>query len=108
MTKVILQVNFDVNVSRGEFEKAAAPLAVVIANASGAIWKIWSINEDKKEVAGFYLFEDKSSAQRFVAGEIADAIRKHPTVNNLTMKQFEVMEDLTRVTRGPISSLTHN
>jgi hypothetical protein len=103
MTKALLQVNFSIKISRGEFEKAAAPLAVVIANASGAMWKIWSINEDTKEVAGFYLFEDKQSAQRFVVGEIADGIRKHPAVNNPTMKIFEVMEDLTRVTRGPIS-----
>jgi hypothetical protein len=102
MTKQVLQVNFNISVSRSDFEKASAPAAAVIAKTPGLTWKVWAIDEGRKEVAGIYLFDDSSSAQKYQAGEIVAMIKSNPAFSNVTLKQFEVMEDLTKVTRGPI------
>jgi len=102
MTKHILQINFNFNVSRNDYEKGCAQMAPAIAKAPGLIWKVWAIDEGRKEGAGIYLFDDKTSAQRYLAGEIGTAIKNNPALSNMSMKQFDVQDDLTKTTRGPL------
>lgn len=102
MAKQILQINFNFNVSRSELEKSFAPFATPIANAPGLIWKVWLMNEARKEAGGIYLFDNESSAEKFLAGEIVAGVKAHPALSNINVKQFGMIEDLTKVTRGPI------
>jgi thiosulfate/3-mercaptopyruvate sulfurtransferase len=98
----ILQVNFKINISGNEYEKAAAGAAPVIADVAGLRWKVWIMNEAEHETGGIYLFDDQSSLEAFLAGPIVAKVKSNPAYSNISMKQFDVLDKLTQVTRGPI------
>lgn len=102
MAGKILQVNFKFSVSRAEYEQAANSLAPQFAEVAGLRWKVWTINEGEKEAGGVYYFDDESSLQTYLAGPLAAAVKSHPDLSEMTVKQFEVMADVTAVTRGPV------
>jgi hypothetical protein len=102
MSARILQINFRLNVPRAEFEEIASSLASQFAQLSGLRWKIWLMNEAESEAGGIYLFEDEPSLRAYLEGPLAAAVMSHPALSDLTVKQFDVIEDCTAVTRGPV------
>lgn len=95
----ILQVTYRFSGPRADFEEANLPYAEPIADTPGLRWKIWLINEDRREAGGLYLFDDETAVQAFLAGPIIAEMKDDPT---LSIKIFDVMEDHTAVTRGPV------
>ncbi|MGP8057645.1 MAG: YdhR family protein [Nitrososphaerales archaeon] len=102
MPKEILEITFNFSMSKSEIEKGLGLIATPIANVPGLIWKIWLMNETRKEAGGIYLFDDRSSAQKYLDGEIAAGLKTHPVLSNVSVRQFEIIENLTKVTRGPV------
>jgi len=102
MSGTLLQLNFKFNVSGAEYEKAVAPLASEFAALSGLKWKIWMINEAEQEAGGIYLFENEASAKAYLEGPLAAQVTSHPALSDFSVKLFDVMEDLTAITRGPV------
>jgi hypothetical protein len=51
---------------------------------------------------GIYLFDDASSAQAYLQGPIAAGLGQHPAVSDISVRQFEVLDSLTAITRGPV------
>jgi hypothetical protein len=98
----ILQVNFKVNLPTAEYKAMCESVSQAVADVPGLQWKVWLLNEAEKEAGGIYLFKDKQSLQNYLAGPIVSKIKSHPALSNLSAKQFDVMEDVTAVTRGPI------
>ena len=99
MSKEIVQVNYKFSGPRAEFEQDNLPYAKPIADTPGLRWKIWIINEERSEAGGIYLFEDEPAAQNFLEGPIIAEMKEDPT---LEIKVFDVMEEHTAITRGPI------
>ncbi len=99
MSQKILQINFKFSGPRAEYEQANLPYAKPIADTPGLRWKIWLMNEDQGEAGGIYLFDDEATVQAFLAGPIIAEMKDDPT---LSMKTFDVMEEHTAVTRGPV------
>jgi len=95
-------LNFNFSVTGAEYEAAVGPLAEDFAALEGLIWKIWMINEEEGEAGGIYLFENEESAQAYLDGPLAEAVINHPALSQFSVKQFDVMEDMTKVTRGPV------
>jgi hypothetical protein len=56
------------------------------------------------EAGGIYLFEDQASLTAFLEGPLAAACMAHPALSDFSAKTFDVMEDLTAVTRGPVEA----
>ncbi len=102
MAEMILQLNFKFSVTRAEYEQAAASLAGLFAEVPGLRWKVWLLNESESEAGGIYLFEDKSSLEAFLAGPLAAQVSSHPAFSDMSVKPFEVMTDVTAITRGPV------
>jgi hypothetical protein len=99
MSQKILQINYKLNGPRAEYEKENLPYAKPIADTPGLCWKVWIINENQMEAGGIYLFDNEAAAQAFVDGPIGTELKNDPT---LSMKEFDVMEELTAITRGPL------
>ncbi len=98
----ILQVNFNFSgVSRADLEQAWLPAAQTIAETPGLRWKLFLMKEAEREVAGICLFDDEASLQGYLAGPVA-AMKNDPTLSNISVKQFDVMEEHSAITRGPI------
>jgi len=102
MSKKILQLNFKFNVSRSEYEQAVSLLASDFAAVAGLRWKVWLMNEAESEAGGIYLFDDESSLQAYLTGPLAAQVKSHPALSDMSAKNFDVMEDITAITRGPV------
>jgi len=103
MSQKFLQVNLRfIGLSRTELEKAWLPVAQPIADTPGLRWKIWLVNEGEREAGGVYLFDDEASVQAFLAGPIVAALKTSPALSDISAKMFDVMEQHTAITRGPV------
>jgi hypothetical protein len=102
MSETILQINFKFEGSKADYLKAFREVAEPIAASAGLRWKVWPWNEDERVGGGIYLFDDESSAQAYLEGPIAAGLGQHPAVSEISVRQFEVLDSLTAITRGPI------
>lgn len=102
MPAKILQVNFKFNVSKVEYEQTVSALASAYAAVPGLRWKIWIINEEKKEAGGIYLFDDQASMKALLEGPLTAQVTSHPALSDFSVKQFDVMDEVTAITRGPV------
>ena len=102
MSGRILQLNFKYSVSGAEYEQAVSPLASQFAALDGLRWKIWFINEEEQEAGGIYLFDDEASVKAYLEGPLAAQVTGHPALSDFSVKQFDVMENVTAITRGPV------
>ena len=102
MSTSILQLNFKFSVTGDEYTQAVSPLAEKFAALPGLRWKIWMINEEESEAGGIYLFDDEASVKEYLEGPLAAQVTSHPALSDFSVKHFDVMEDVTAVTRGPV------
>ena len=100
MSAKILQINYKLNGPRAEYERENLPYAQPIADIPGLRWKVWIINETQSEAGGIYLFDDDATVQVFLGGPIIAEMKGDPT---LSIKAFDVMAELTSITRGPVN-----
>jgi hypothetical protein len=102
MPKKLLQINFKFDGAADELAKAFLPVAQPIADQPGLKWKVWCWNDEVRECAGEYLFEDATSVDAYLRGAIVEQINAHPSISDLSAKVFDVMEEPTAITRGPV------
>ena len=102
MSTSILQLNFKFSVTGDEYTQAVSPLAEKFAALPGLRWKIWMINNEESEAGGIYLFDDEASVKEYLEGPLAAQVTSHPALSDFSVKHFDVMEDVTAVTRGPV------
>ena len=102
MSQQILQINYTFSGSRAAYEEANLPYAAPIAEIPGVRWKIWLMNETAHEAGGIYLFDDEAAAQAFVDGPVVAALRDDLSLSHVSLKQFDILEAHTDITRGPV------
>jgi hypothetical protein len=102
MSVRVLQINFKFDVPSIDLKNAFAPLVNDIAAVPGLRWKVWIINEQEHEAGGIYLFDDSDSVQTYLEGPIVSGLKAHPALSEISAKQFDVLEDFTATTRGPV------
>ena len=98
----VLQINFKFNAPSGDLKNGFEPLVNDISAVPGLRWKIWIMNEQEHEAGGIYLFDDEDSVQAYLEGPIVAGLKAHPALSEISAKQFDVLEDFTIVTRGPM------
>jgi hypothetical protein len=101
----ILQINFKLNVSPVEYHKICESFAETFASLPGLRWKIWLSNEQENEAGGIYLFNSEQALNDYLSGPIVAQLKNHPALKEISAKRFDVMEDVTAVTRGPVSAM---
>ena len=105
MSGKILQLSFKFSVSAADYEAMVSPLADQFAVVSGLQWKIWIINEEEGEAGGLYLFDDAASLKGLLDSPLAAQVINHPALSHFSVKQFDVMDAQTAVTRGPVKEM---
>lgn len=99
MSTRLLQINYKLTGPRSEYEGENLAYAQPIADLLGLRWKVWIINEAQGEAGGIYLFDDDAAVNAFLDGPIIAEMKGDPT---LSIKAFDVISELTAITRGPI------
>ena len=102
MSARILQINFKFSITSAELMEGFGSLVEPISKVAGLRWKVWSLNEAESEFGGIYLFDDEASANAYLAGPIVAQLGQHPALSDITAKQFDVLEEPSAVTRGPV------
>ena len=101
---MILQINFNLNVPVVEYEKMADSVAQAFLDVPGLKWKIWLLNPAAQEAGGIYLFDSQASLDAYRNGPLVAKLRGLTSIRNISMKQFEVMQKVTALTRGPVEA----
>ena len=102
MTQKLLQINLHYTGSwQSDYVATYADLAKQIAQIPGLRWKIWLENEATSEAGGIYLFDDEVSMQAFIADQ-KTRLQAISEISNVSIKSFNITEELTAITRGPI------
>jgi hypothetical protein len=102
MSQKILVTNYSYSVSREEFENMASELGPAFADVPGCLWKIWLIDDEKKEAGAVYLFEDEKSLQNFKSSPLVASVLSHPALSNFDLKERAILKEVSAVTRAPL------
>ena len=102
MSQKMLVTNFNYNVSLQEYQQMASQLGQAFADVPGCSWKIWLIDDAKKEAGAVYLFEDEQSLQNFKASPLVAAVLSNPALSNFDLKERDILTDVSEVTRAPL------
>ena len=96
----MLQGRFRWTKSRGEYEKAADPLAKEIAKAPGLVWKVWAFDDEKSMATGVYLFKDLDTLNNYL--KWLHDMGPTPGVEDFKVTVWDVQSGLSKITKGPI------
>ena len=98
----LLQIDFPFSGPFGdEMADALKELAHSITEEPGFIWKIWTENENTREAGGIYLFENEATANAYL--NMHTARLKDLGISEINAKIFDVNEDLSKITAGPMA-----
>ena len=101
---MILQINFTLDVPVAEYQKMADSVAHAFVDVPGLKWKIWLLNLAAREAGGIYLFDSQASVDAYLNGPLVAQLRGLTSIRNISVKQFEVMPEITALTRGPVEA----
>ena len=102
MSQKILVTNYTFNVSPEEFKTMAAQLGPAFAEVPGCQWKIWLIDEAKKEAGAVYLFKDEVSLENFKASALVASVLSHPALSNFELRERDILKEVSEVTHAPL------
>ena len=88
------------NLTPEQFRARCDELAPALAQVPGLISKVWLADPTANTYGGVYTWRDRAAFQAFVQGEVVRGMRGDPTIANLTIRDFAVMEGPSRITRG--------
>jgi hypothetical protein len=97
-----LQVNFKMKITGAQYKQTYESAASVLAAVPGLVWKVWIFNDQEHEAGGIYLFDSEASLMAFAGGQIVANVMANPDLSDFSVKTFDIMEDLSAVTRGPL------
>jgi hypothetical protein len=97
---MILQITFNLNVPVAEYRKMVDALAPAFLDVPGLSWKIWLLNPSAREAGGIYLFDSQASLDAYLNGPLVAQLRGLTSIRNISTKQFDVMPEVTALTRG--------
>ncbi|MFN0102663.1 MAG: YdhR family protein [Bryobacteraceae bacterium] len=95
-------VNFNLHeMSDSDYAEACDTLfAPAFQNVEGLLAKVWLRNSRTNTYGGVYTWRDKAAMEAFQKTDLFVAVLTHPHLVNLTSRDFSVLENPTRITRG--------
>ena len=97
----IAVVNFHLkDMTHDQFAAVCDQIAPTWAAIPGLISKVWLSDPASNTYGGVYLWEDRPAFEAFAAGELAAGMAKNPNFTDLSIRDFDVLDAPTRVTRG--------
>lgn len=103
----LLQVNYGRALAEDDNEQAERLMqsAIKIAGVRGLLWKIWIYDDEERTAGGIYLFDSEENARNWGDAVMEKSLKSHPGISDITKHYFDIDEDLTRRTRGPVAAV---
>jgi len=102
MTKKVFTTKFNYSMPTEELKKIMPAVAPKFSEIPGCNWKIWLINEDRKEAGGVYLFESAAELEQFLNSNLFASVANNPAFSNLQTNTFGVAEAASVITAAPL------
>ena len=102
MSQKMLVTNYNYNVSLEEYRKMTSQLGQAFAEVPGCLWKIWLVDDTKKEAGAIYLFNDEDALKTFKESSLVASVLSHPALSNFDLKERDILEEVSEITRAPL------
>jgi hypothetical protein len=79
----------------------ANDVAPAFAKVPGLLSKIWLADATKNTYGGVYVWQDRDAMEAYATTDIFEGMAANPHFDNVTVRDFAVLENPTRVTSGP-------
>jgi hypothetical protein len=103
--RACVEVHYQFTGDLSAYRALAEHAAPQLARTPGLMWKLWLLEADGRQVAGWYLFADDQAARAFLDGPALDGLRQHPAITGVTAHRYGVLADLTHITGGQQAGL---
>ena len=87
-------------ISEEDYRRQCEVMASAFANLPGLISKTWLANQETNTYGGVYLWRDLQAMEYYIETDLYKGMLANPHFNNITVRNFAVLENPTRVTRG--------
>jgi heme-degrading monooxygenase HmoA len=92
-------ITFGLNgITEEQYHKAVGADAQMFANLPGLLAKVWLRNPETNTYGGLYLWADQETYERYIKGEVFNAIKANQNLKNVESRDFGVFEDLSSIT----------
>ena len=92
-------VTFGLNgITEEQFQEASRADTPTFANLPGLLAKVWLRNPETNTYGGLYLWTDQEAYERYIKGEVFNAIKANQNLENVESRDFGVFEDLSSLT----------
>ncbi len=106
MAQKILITKFNYSLSHDEFRSVLSSVAGEFAKVPGCQWKIWLIDEDKKEGGAIYLFNSEKALEEFKASPLVQGVLSHPALSNFDFRETDIVKEASIITNAPLMQET--
>lgn len=86
------------SISESDFIEANQEFAQMMAGVPGLVAKFWLRGPGEDGYGGVYLWRDRAAHDNFLAGDLWAEVVSDESLLDLATTDFEVMDDLTRMT----------
>jgi hypothetical protein len=87
-----------------EFRRHCEQVAPAFGQLPNLISKVWLADPATNTFGGVYTWPDRAAAERYRASDLYRGLVTNPHIANLTDRDFAIMEQPTRATRGLVES----
>jgi len=106
MTQRMLITKFNFSLPVDEFKNLLSAVAQDFASVPGCQWKIWLVDEEKKEGGAVYLFKNKEALENFKASPLVVSVVAHPALSNFDFRETDIVQEPSEITRAPLMEMT--
>lgn len=98
----ILVVNFNLNgITQAQYEQACREqFAPAFAAVPGLLQKVWLSDPASNTYGGVYTWRDRAAMEAYFQSPLSQSVASHPNLANISVRDFAVLEEPTRATRG--------
>lgn len=83
-----------------EYRKVAEAAAPALASLPGLVSKHWLADAETNTYGGAYVWRDREAMEAYAGSEVFAGMASSPHFENVTVRDFAVLEGPTRVTGG--------
>ena len=106
MAQKILITKFNFNLPVNEFKSLLSAVAQEFASVPGCQWKIWLVDEEKKEGGAVYLFKNEEALENFKSSPLVASVVSNPAFSNFDFRETDIVQEPSEITRAPLMEMT--
>jgi len=93
------------DISDADYRSACAGLARVLARVPGLLSLAWLADARTNTYGGVYTWLDRSAMEAYLRSDIFTAVAADPDLVNITSRDYDLLDEPTRITHGILASL---